>query len=157
MDPRIAALKEGLALIDAAIAQTESTLRLATTQADIAGLQSRLIELRSERQRGQALLDALESASEVVQPLGAGAGLEMVAAPAAGAPVPKPMSAAKVKALRKDVATAHAAAPVVKATLAFADDVVKLARALRGRPRTMTVGDNPTVPTGRPRPRKKRG
>jgi hypothetical protein len=153
---QIAGLKEALAALDAAIAQTQATLALATTQQDIASLQSSLVELRSERARTQSLLDSLESSAVVVaalaaSPLTVGPATAMIAAPRARGG----MSAGEMRTLRKDLKTAHAAAPLVKATLGFAGDVTRIARDLRmGTSRTILhVGDDPTVPTGRPRPR----
>lgn len=155
---QIAALKEALAALDAAIVQTQATLALATTQQDIASLQSSLIELRSERNRTQSLLDSLESAAVVVAPLAAGpmagvAGAAMARVAAVRGAAAK--AGGQMRTLRKDLKSSTAATTVVKATVGFADDVTRRARALRisAVKTLMVVGNDPTVPTGRPRPR----
>ena len=122
-DPQIAAIKSGLAAVDAAIAQTESSLRGASNLDDIRSLTSALVDLRSERSRLQAQLDNLEAAQVEVQ------------APddTPAAKITKAMAAKqkKMMALHQELVETLADRSVVDATLKLAAGVHDRAKSLR--------------------------
>lgn len=71
-DDRINEIKDGLAALNDAIAQTEAALRAATTPDDTRSLSSRLVDLRSERSRLETELNNLEAAGIEIREIGAG-------------------------------------------------------------------------------------
>jgi hypothetical protein len=122
-DQQIAAIKSGLAAVDAAIAQTESALRAASNFDDIRSLTSALVDLRSERARLQAQLDNLEAAQvEVLAP---------DAAPPAKMTRVMAAKQKKMMALHQELADTLADRTVVDATLKLAAGVHDRAKTLR--------------------------
>jgi hypothetical protein len=142
---QIDVLKKTLAAIDTAIAQTKATCGLAIKEKDLSSLETALVELKLERSLMRGQLKALERA----------------AVPAGNLPTP-----ARARTIRKRLDAVSVAAPVVKVTIGFADDVTRLSRELRlsggmdlGRrpkePTAKIVGDSPHVPGRKRKPKPK--
>lgn len=124
-DQQIAAIKTGLAAIDSAIVQTESSLRSASTPEDIRSLTSTLVDLRSERSRLQAQLDNLEAAQVVVPPLGARQPGTSASSRTGSA------SKSQLASLHRELGDSITDRSVVNATLKSARSVLKSAKRLR--------------------------
>ena len=129
-DREIAAIKSGLAAVDAAVAQTESALRSASNVDDIRSLTSALVDLRSERARLQAQLDNLEAAQIEV--------LDHDVAPTAKKKREIAARQKNMKALHQELAETLADRTVVDATLKLAAGVHVRAKSLRE-----LIGDPP--------------
>ncbi len=133
MDQQIAAVKAALAAVESAVAQTEAALATAATPQDVIALRAVLVDLRAERAKLQLQLASLEAAAVEVQPLGARA-RGMAPGPRAGAaPAPRAMAPGartRMKALEKDLKTALVDRTVAQAALAFANNVVGMAKTV---------------------------